>query len=87
MTLVSRKNSTSAMSIGFLTGSFVATGIHPGSALPASIPSDEVFFWSSKWQLDELEAAKDLARGEVHSFSSGTEAVRWLLSDDEDEEE
>jgi hypothetical protein len=47
--------------------------------LPASIAKDEVFYWSQRWQADELESIRELAAGESRDFASSSEAIRWLL--------
>lgn len=67
-------------------GSSVATSMF-ASFMPGAIPTDELFYWTRRWQEGERESAAALASGDVHEFANGREAVRWLLSaDDEDEE-
>jgi hypothetical protein len=60
----------------------VSTDAVGGPGLPASIPSDELFFWTRVWQQGEAESAAARDAGDVREFASGREAVRWLLSDD-----
>jgi hypothetical protein len=55
----------------------------PGVIMPASIPKDELFFWTRRWREGEQESAAARAAGDALEFDSGRDAVRWLLSDDE----
>jgi len=66
-------------------GSSVSTS-HFAVGIPGAIPKDELFYWSRRWQEGERESAAVLAAGDVHEFPTGREAVRWLLSADDDEE-
>lgn len=50
---------------------------------PILIARDELFFWTRKWQEGEAESAAARASGDFREFSSGRDAVRWLLSDDD----
>lgn len=50
--------------------------------VPASIPVDELFFWTRVWQEGEKESETARAAGEVHEFQNGRDAVSWLLADD-----
>jgi hypothetical protein len=75
---------------GIATSSSSATGIVVGAAttLPSNVASsggpiavglDELFFWTRKWQADEAESLEARRRGEVRTFDTGRDAVRWLL--------
>jgi hypothetical protein len=64
-------------------GSSVATG---ALATAGSIPKDELFYWTRHWQEGERESAAAREAGDVHEFATGREAVRWLLSADDDDE-
>ena len=52
--------------------------------LVASVPRDQLYYWTSAWQENERAALRELADGECREFDSGDDAIRWLLSDDED---
>jgi hypothetical protein len=73
---------TAASSATIGAGLAVVSGNLGGPDLPASILADELFFWTRVWQEGEAESAAARAAGRVHEFTSGREAVRWLLSDD-----
>jgi hypothetical protein len=69
------------------TGAVIAGTIATDSgrlSRPGAIPKDELFFWTRHWQEGEAESAAARARGEVREFASGRDAVRWLLSDDDE---
>ncbi len=57
-----------------------APGATTGRLLPLSIPEDELFFWTSHWQLGEAESAEDIRNGRVARFQDADSAIRWLLS-------
>jgi len=75
--------SVGALRIG--AGSSVATGLFAGGS-PGAIPKDELFYWTRRWQEGERESAAALASGDVNEFATGRDAVRWLLSADDDDE-
>jgi|RhiMetdeSRZDD1v2_1073273.scaffolds.fasta_scaffold1059901_3 hypothetical protein len=62
------------------------TGERAPSLMPASIPSDQVYYWSALWQDSIREAMTALDAGEYEEFNSDDPAdvVRWLFSDDEE---
>lgn len=75
--------STSAVS---LTRSSETNNCSPiPRGMPASVPADELFFWSAKWQADEVEAADDYQRGRVRHFENGREAANDLFTNDDDD--
>ena len=45
--------------------------------------TDQMYYWTWAWQVDERLAAAELARGEGREFESAADATRWLLSADE----
>jgi len=51
-------------------------------SLPPVISRSQAYYWSVAWQMGEKEALQELARGEGRRFDDPTEAIRWLLSDD-----
>jgi len=56
-----------------------STNLRPAS----SISRSQAYYWSRIWQRDEAEARRELLEGRGRTFSSGTDAIRWLLSDDD----
>ncbi len=52
--------------------------------VPAWIPASQRYFWTSKWQRDELESLRDIESGDVRRFVDPLDAVRWLLSSDDE---
>ena len=50
-----------------------------------SIPADQRWFWTEKWQAEEREAEKDIAADRVKSFDNIDDAIKWLDSDDAEE--
>lgn len=52
-------------------------------AMPSAIPRSQVYFWTSRWQRDEAAAIEELRNGLGRCFDDATEAIRWLLSDDD----
>jgi hypothetical protein len=77
---VATSASQTTMRIGWQAVSTTSNAARHG--LPGSIPTDEMFFWTRRWQEGERESALARESGDVREFSSGREAVRWLLSDD-----
>jgi hypothetical protein len=52
----------------------------PYDPLPAMrADRDELFFWEQEWQADEAESLEARRRGELRTFDTGRDAVRWLL--------
>jgi hypothetical protein len=63
-----------------------ATDPHrPASPVPASIPSDQAYYWSVPWQRDVREAMEAYDAGDVEVFDSDdpNDVVRWFLADDD----
>lgn len=48
--------------------------------MPASVPADQLYFWTEEWQADEARAADDIAAGRVRWFASAGDAIKYLLS-------
>lgn len=53
-----------------------------GMRMPAFIPADQLYYWSSPWQDSERKATDDLRDGRSRSFDDPTAAVRYLLGSD-----
>jgi len=54
-------------------------GSRGGSSMPVSIPAEQVYYWSYRWQQSERKAREDLANGRSRVFSDPLDAVRHLL--------
>jgi len=65
--------------------SLAASNASPGlrRVVPTFIPSDEILYWTRRWQEGEAESAAARASGEAREFETGRDAVRWLLSEDD----
>lgn len=53
-----------------------------GGRAPLSIPRSQAYYWTERWHMGELRALGELERGEYQEFENGSDAVRWLLSED-----
>ncbi|WLR42211.1 AbrB/MazE/SpoVT family DNA-binding domain-containing protein [Bacillus carboniphilus] len=51
------------------------------------IPKDQAWFFTEKWQKEDKEAQKDIEEGHVYVFENAHDAIDWLDSDDEKDEE
>ena len=56
----------------------------PPAGVPVGVPRTQFYYWTRNWQEGEREALDALARGEFRRFENGDDAVRWLLSDDDE---
>jgi hypothetical protein len=59
---------------------------HVPTTMPASIPSDQVYYWSALWQEGIREAMEALEAGDYEEFNSDdpNDVVRWLFSTDDE---
>jgi hypothetical protein len=51
--------------------------------IPAFIPANQTYYWSSRWQEAERQALNDLASGRARTFDDPRDAARYLLGDPE----
>jgi hypothetical protein len=56
----------------------------PPAGIPESIPTDQLYYWSKKWQADQNESLAELERGESRIFTSTEDAIRWLVEPTDD---
>jgi hypothetical protein len=49
----------------------------------ASIPASQAYYWSRKWQDDELESRRELAAGLGVEFDTMDEMIAWLEDGDD----
>jgi len=50
-----------------------------GPALPLFVPSDQLYYWTRKWQEGEKEALADLEAGRSRVFDNPDDLARYLL--------
>lgn len=48
-----------------------------------AVPRDQMYYWTRSWQENEAAAVAELERGEGRRFTTATDAIRWLLSDED----
>jgi hypothetical protein len=65
-----------------IAGSGTAPADRVPHDMPASIPEDQAYFWSNRWQRSERAAEADLAAGRYRDFADAGEAIRHLLDGD-----
>jgi hypothetical protein len=78
---------TSGATFSGTVASLASTNVPLGQGiLPLFIPADEAYYWSSRWQENVHEAMVARERGDSIVFDSDdpNDAVRWLLSEDEE---
>jgi hypothetical protein len=61
-------------------------GLFRPAEVPASIPTDQAYYWSVPWQTDIRESMNALSAGEFEDFDSDdpNDVARWLLGGDDD---
>jgi hypothetical protein len=52
--------------------------------IPFFVERSQLYYWTREWREGEAEALRDLGEGRFRTFSDGTSAAQWLLSDDEE---
>lgn len=55
------------------------------AGLPFSISRRHEYYWTRRWQDDERASVEELMNGEGLEFPNAAEAIRWLLSDGDDD--
>ena len=55
----------------------------PGASYGRTGVVGQTFFWTVEWQAGEAEALRGIAAGDVRHFTTGADAVAWLLADDD----
>lgn len=56
--------------------------VHHAAAAPIAIPESQRYYWSRRWQDDELESRKELLAGQGREFEDPADAIAWLRADD-----
>lgn len=72
--------STAAIPVG--TSTETNSTLPAPRGMPASVPADELYYWSESWQAGEGETRESLARGEGRTFNTAKDAIRYLLTND-----
>jgi AbrB family looped-hinge helix DNA binding protein len=49
-----------------------------------TIPPDQAWFWTERWQQMEREVQADIAAGRVHRFDDVENMISWLDKKDDD---
>jgi AbrB family looped-hinge helix DNA binding protein len=49
-----------------------------------TVPPDQAWFWTERWQKMEREAQEDINAGRVQQFDNVDEMIAWLDEKDED---
>jgi hypothetical protein len=52
--------------------------------MPASVPADQLYYWTGAWREGEVEGLADLAAGRARDFTDPMDAIRYLVSPDDD---
>ena len=52
--------------------------------MPPSIAADQLYYWTGAWRQGEDEALADLAAGRARDFTDPMDAIRYLVSPDDD---
>jgi hypothetical protein len=75
---------TGASSVALLAHTWSAS-VDFGSPrrMPASIRSDQAYYWTREWQEGEADAEAEIQAGDTRVFDGPGDAVRWLLSTDD----
>lgn len=82
--IVEHSESTSTAMIVIVGVGTVGTG-QPPSEMPASIPADQLYYWTSEWQREEQKSLAEIAAGQGKVFNSARDAIGWLMDEaDED---
>ena len=55
------------------------------SFFPSVVTRSQAYYWSRFWQEGEAEALREIEAGESVRFDNPSDAVRWLLSADNDD--
>ena len=53
-------------------------------ATPPVMAGDQSYYWTETWQRDQAESLAEIGAGLVKRFDSSTDAIRWLLSEDDE---
>ncbi len=51
--------------------------------MPTSVPADQLYYWTGAWRQGENEGLADLAAGRAREFADPLDAIRYLVSPDD----
>ncbi len=81
--IVERNGAASSRPTSFPAGVTNAPGRVP-ERMPATVPSDQLYYWTGAWREGEAEGLADLAAGRARNFADPMDAIRYLVSPDDD---
>lgn len=58
--------------------------VPPGGDVPPFVPSDQLYYWTAKWQADQNESLRELEAGHSRLFTSADAAILWLVGPTDD---
>lgn len=53
------------------------------SGTPLAVPESQAYYWTRRWQDDEMESRVELSAGLGVAFDDPADAIEWLRSDDD----
>lgn len=54
------------------------------AGFPESVPRDQLYYWTAKWQSDQNESIRELETGNSRLFTSAADAIEWLVEPTDD---
>jgi len=63
------------------------TAVRAGTQPPIFVPRNQLYYWTRDWQEGELLAHRELDAGEFRTFPDGSSAVRWLLDENDEQDD
>jgi hypothetical protein len=55
---------------------------HHWAATPIAVPESQRYYWTRRWQDDELESRRELLAGQGCEFDDPADAIAWLRAGD-----
>lgn len=59
------------------------TSLPTSNRPPFVVPRSQLYYWSQEWQAGEEEAEACIENGDFERFDNPTDAIRWLLDEDD----
>ena len=83
--MISFSETTAQQPRGFDVAPNIA--VRTGTQPPIFVPRNQLYYWTRDWQEGESMALRELESGEFRTFPDGSSAVRWLLDEDDEQED
>jgi hypothetical protein len=83
-TLVLKTNGATSSKPNSFPGGVSSSPERIPAHMPPSVPADQLYYWTGTWRQGEAEGLADLAAGRARDFTDPTEAIRYLVSADDD---